>query len=188
MKLILASASPRRFDLMTRMGLTFSVAESGAEDGVLRESDPAKYALAQAELKAGDVARRFPECAVIAADTVVSIGAHILGKPRDETDAKRMLSLLSDKTHTVYTALVVKTPSRTLSRVSGTDVAFAKMTQDEIAWYVETGEPMDKAGAYGIQDFGMRFIKSINGCYFTVVGLPVRDLYELLTELDVPIS
>ncbi len=181
-KIILASASPRRSDLMRRMGLTFDVVPSGAEREIYI-SDPGKYALAQASFKAQDAAYSHPLNTIVAADTVVAIDGHILGKPQDPTDARRMLSMLSGRTHTVYTALVVIDIERRYESISRADVTFADMSRYEIDTYISTGEPMDKAGAYGIQDIGMRYIKSVNGDFYAVVGLPVRELYEIMKEL-----
>ncbi len=181
-RIILASASPRRRDLMGRMGLEFDVVASAAERAV-SVSDPGKYALAQASFKAMDAAAAHPLNIIVAADTVVAISGHILGKPRDASDAQRMLSMLSGRTHTVYTALVVIDIERRHERISRADVTFADMSRYEIDTYINTGEPMDKAGAYGIQDIGMRYIKSVSGDFYAVVGLPVRDLYEIMKEI-----
>ncbi len=181
-KIILASASPRRADLMRRMGLEFDVVPSGAEREVLIR-DPGKYALAQALFKAQDAASSHPLNIIVAADTVVAIDSHILGKPKDPTDARRMLSMLAGRTHTVYTALVVIDIERRYERIGRADVTFADMSRYEIDTYISTGEPMDKAGAYGIQDIGMRYIKNVDGDFYAVVGLPVRDLYEIMKEL-----
>ncbi len=181
-KIILASASPRRSDLMRRMGLNFDVVPSGAEREVFI-ADPGKYALAQANFKAMDAASTHPLNIIVAADTVVAIDGHILGKPRDPADAQHMLATLSGRTHTVYTALVVLDIERRYERISRADVTFADMSRFEIDDYISTGEPMDKAGAYGIQDIGMRYIKSVNGDFYAVVGLPVRDLYEIMKEI-----
>ena len=181
-KIILASASPRRYDLMRRMGLDFEAVPSGAERELLIR-DPGRYALAQAGFKAQDAAAAYPLNIIVAADTVVAIDGHILGKPKDPADARRMLSMLSGRTHTVYTALVVIDIERRYERISLADVTFSNMSRYEIDTYISTGEPMDKAGAYGIQDIGMRYIKNVNGDFYAVVGLPVRDLYEIMKEL-----
>ncbi len=185
MNVVLASQSPRRRELLALLGLPFTVAVSTKPEEAQKGLAPAALAETLAEHKARDVAERFPNACVIGADTIVVLAdGTVLGKPRDEADAARMLALLQGRTHRVYTGLALYTGGRAITAHESTAVTFAPMDADEIRWYVSTGEPMDKAGAYGIQGVGSRFIKGIEGDYFTVMGLPVRLLYEKLKELN----
>lgn len=198
-RIILASASPRRKDLMERMGLEFDVVTSDAEDAPQSDSDtnseksengealcPAgRHALLQARRKAQDIAARYPKNIIVAADTLVALDGAILEKPRDTDEARRMLAQLSGRTHTVYTALVViaERAGAPIERLCRADVTFAALSNDEIDYYISTGEPMDKAGAYGIQGIGMRYVTGICGDFYTVCGLPVHELYTIMREL-----
>lgn len=186
-KIILASNSPRRRELLTQIGLTFAVAPADADESVLPGEAPEAYAVRVALDKARIAAERAGEGIVIAADTIVVIGDSILGKPADVRDAERMLMSLAGKEHRVVTALAVidSASSRRLTRISVTKVWFRDLTVREIAAYVATGEPMDKAGAYGIQERGALLVERIEGCYSNVVGLPLSLLGEMLREFGV---
>lgn len=186
-KIILASNSPRRRELLTQVGLTFTVAPADADESVLPGEAPEAYAVRVALDKARIAAERAGEGIVIAADTIVVIGDSILGKPADVRDAERMLMSLAGKEHRVVTALAVidSASSRRLTRISVTKVWFRDLTVREIAAYVATGEPMDKAGAYGIQERGALLVERIEGCYSNVVGLPLSLLGEMLREFGV---
>lgn len=186
MKIVLASQSPRRRELMEQMGLCFTVAISTKPEQVEDGLSPAELCQSLARQKAEDVFLNHPDACVIGADTIVVLNdGMVLGKPKDEQDAKRMLSLLEGKTHTVYTGLSICVNGRNTTAYDSTAVTFSRMNEEEIRWYVSTGEPMDKAGAYGIQGLGCRFIERIDGNYFTVMGLPVQVLYQKLKELQV---
>jgi len=186
-KIILASNSPRRRELLTQIGLTFTVAPADADESVLPGEAPEAYAVRVALDKARIAAERAGEGIVIAADTIVVIGDSILGKPADVRDAERMLMSLAGKEHRVVTALAVidSASSRSLTRISVTKVWFRDLTVREIAAYVATGEPMDKAGAYGIQERGALLVERIEGCYSNVVGLPLSLLGEMLREFGI---
>jgi len=186
MRLVLASSSPRRAAVLAAAGFEFEVAAAGVDES-RREGEPAEeYVRRVAEAKARAVADRVePPAIVIGADTVVDLRGGILGKPLSAEDAARMLRMLSGQTHQVLTALVgVRTPDG-VTRVEEerTTVTFAPLTEAEIAAYVESGEPLDKAGAYAIQGLGGRFVTRVEGCYFNVVGLPLARLYRMLKEM-----
>lgn len=186
MRFILASSSQRRRELLTMCGYDYSIEVSLADENTDR-TDPERYVSLLAERKAREVFSRCGSdgCAVLGADTVVYYDGRIIGKPRDEADAKRILSLLSGKTHTVYTGVAVVTSDTCEVECETTRVTFEELTEDEIDKYVASGEPMDKAGAYGIQGpFGM-FVKKVDGNYFTVIGLPLPTAYRLLKNAGV---
>jgi septum formation protein len=186
-KIILASNSPRRRELLTQIGLPFTVAPSDADESVLPGESPEAYAVRVALEKARIAAERAGEGIVIAADTIVAIGDIILGKPADAGDAKHMLELLAGKEHRVVTALAVMdaATARCAARISTTRVWFRELSGREIAAYVATGEPLDKAGAYGIQERGALLVERIEGCYSNVVGLPLSLLGEMLRGFGV---
>ena len=181
-KLILASTSPRRAEILRTVGWPFESCPVDIDEGRRPGEKAATYVqrLAVEKAQAAAVVRGAGST-IIAADTVVVIDEEILGKPHDEDDARRMLRQLSGQWHQVLTgiALINGAPAEIRVAHETTEVKFAAMSQDEIDWYVSSGEPMDKAGAYAIQGLGSRFIEGIRGDYFTVVGLPVRLLYEL---------
>jgi len=197
--LILASSSPRRAQILRDAGFSFSVLPAAVDESPLRGESAVQHVQRLAREKALATSQRIRGAAVIiGADTVVVVGGKILGKPRSRADARRMLRLLSGRKHRVLTGLAVlklvspshgRRPHRVgLLRcgVESTAVWFARLTQREIADYVASGEPMDKAGAYAIQGRAGRFITRIDGCYFNVVGLPLARLYRLLRELGIP--
>lgn len=181
MKYILASASPRRKELLLRTGLTFTVIPSDIEETV-PDSAPGDAVMSLAQQKALDVYKHHanPDDIVIGADTVVVYQDEILGKPVDEQDALDMLSMLADRTHQVYTGVSIISNSRINTFYECTDVTFYPIFREDLLHYIATGDPMDKAGAYGIQgDFSIH-IKSIHGDYNNVVGLPIGRLYQEL--------
>ena len=184
---ILASASPRRSELLRQLGVQFSIAPADVDERVRPGETPEGYAGRLSLDKARAAAVTAREGIVIAADTIVVLNNEILGKPSSARDAVRMLSLLSGKTHLVITALTVQDAAtgKTLTRLSRTKVRFRRLTTEEIASYVRTREPLDKAGAYGIQGKGALLVSRIEGCYFNVVGLPLSILGEMLEEFGV---
>lgn len=194
MKLILASSSPRRAEILRHAGFAFEVAPANVDESRLpRESAPhyvRRLALEKAQRAAEHAARKGHHAIVIGADTVVVIGGKILGKPQDLSSARRMLRLLSGRTHSVLTGLaLIKIPGSAENiYVEKTRVRFAKMSAKEIDSYLLTGEPYHKAGAYAIQGIGGRYITRVEGCYFNVVGLPLARLFTLLRDFgwDVP--
>lgn len=186
MHLILASASPRRAELLRSAGFDFEAVTSEIDETPHPGEAPGTYTLRVAREKARYVARRrwTPGSVVLGADTEVVAHGEIFGKPADEADAARMLQLLSGITHDVLTAVVVVAGDREVAEVVTTRVRFAPLTDDEIAWYVASGEPMGKAGAYAIQGLGARFVERIDGSWSNVVGLPVATVHRLLTEVE----
>lgn len=186
MKYILASASPRRKELLAMvLEEPFLVQVSQADEHV-DIKEPAELVQALAQKKAEAVAAGQSGAIVFGADTVVALHGKILGKPRDREDARRMLRQLSGQTHTVYTgvALVHTDSGKTLVEADSTEVTFAKLSEEEIEAYLKTEEYADKAGAYGIQGGAAKHIERIEGCYFNVMGFPVHRVYELLKELE----
>lgn len=179
-KLILASASPRRAEILRTVGWPFEALPADIDESRIAGEDAVTYVERVARAKAEAV--RVPGSTILGADTVVVIENEILGKPRDDEDASRMLRLLRDRWHQVLTGVALVNGEAGSAKVAHevTEVRFATMSEDEIVWYVATGEPKDKAGAYAIQGQGARFIKEIRGDYFNIVGLPVRLLYELV--------
>jgi septum formation protein len=186
---ILASSSPRRQDLLRQIGIAFLTMPSHVDEDILPGESPETYAVRVALDKASSVAARTDRGVVIGADTIVVMRDEILGKPADARDAVRMLSMLSGKMHRVITGLAVVDVSTSIVKKASavTRVWFHPITPEAIASYVATGEPLDKAGAYGIQERGAIFVERIDGCYFNVVGLPLALLADLLREVHIPI-
>ena len=185
-RLILASASPRRRDLIERLGYPVDVIVSRADESVMPGESPESFAMRAAMDKAEDVASRVrDEGIVLGMDTIVVLGDEQMGKPDSAHAAKEMLEKLSGRSHDVITgvAIVDMYSGRSIKKISRTEVSFKSLTAGEIERYTSSGEPLDKAGAYGIQGTASLFIERINGCYYNVVGLPLNLLYETLLEL-----
>ena len=180
---VLASASPRRRELLSAMGIAFSVLISEADESLPAGTPPAEGVLTVARRKAEAVCPLVPEALVIAADTTVDLDGTSLGKPHSEAEARAMLRALSGKTHHVHTGVCVAYRGRVLSAAETTAVTFRQLTDDEIAAYVATGEPMDKAGAYGIQGLGGALVDATEGEFDNVVGLPCRLVARLCREV-----
>ena len=186
MDIVLASQSPRRRELLERLGLPFRTLVPDIDERMDRPLPPAELvAVISAEKARAAQALAGPEAIVIAADTVVALDGAVLGKPAGEADAARMLSALAGRTHHVYTGLTVLRGERVRTVSEETAVTFRPLTEQEIAAYVRTGEPLDKAGAYGIQGYGALLVEGIRGDYYNVMGLPVCRLGLLLKELGV---
>ena len=185
--IILASNSPRRRELLAQIGLAFTVAPTDVDERVRPGESPQGYAERLALDKARAAALRVKAGIVIAADTIVVAGGTILGKPADAEDARRMLKELSGREHEVVTGLAVMdtTTGRTSVRMSTTKVCFRTLSEREITAYIATGEPLDKAGAYGIQERGALLVDRIEGCYTNVVGLPLSLLGEMLRNFGI---
>ena len=183
--IILASESPRRRELLTLMGLDFTVITSNVVEQPPHGATPDAYVKALALQKAQAVACAHPKDCVIGADTIVYLDAAILGKPHTSENAKRYLTRMQGRTHTVYTGVAVITNGRPDVRCCTTDVTFAPMSEREIDAYVATGEPLDKAGAYGVQGPGGVFVERIDGNYFNVIGMPLPLLYRMLRDAGV---
>lgn len=189
-RLILASSSPRRRELLTQAGFTFEVHPAHIPEDPLPNEDPIAYVVRLARAKAEAVFAEIsskesaPPQVVLGADTTVTLDNHVLGKPTDAADAARMLRLLSGRTHRVITGVALASAQRTEVAAEVTGVRFLTLSDEEIAAYIATGEPMDKAGAYGIQGRAARWIPRIDGCYFNVVGLPLALVSVMLEAAD----
>lgn len=183
-KLILASSSPRRKELLDAVGWPYEAIVAGIDESVRANEAPADYVQRLARSKAEAVAARLESGLVLGADTTVVIDNQILGQPVDDDDARRMLNLLSGRWHEVLTGVAaIRIGSETRVAHESTRVRFAEMSAREIDWYVATGEARGKAGAYGIQGAAGLFIEQIEGDYFNIVGLPIRLVYELTREI-----
>jgi septum formation protein len=183
MQLILASASPRRAELLRAAGIPFDVLPVDVDERFYPNEKPEKAVARLAEAKAAAAAAMRPDDIVLGADTTVVIRGQALAKPVDAADAARMLRLLSGRTHEVLTGVCLCYGGRRLVHVEPTRVRMAAMGESEIAWYVATPEPYDKAGAYAVQGLASRFVVGIDGSYSNVVGLPISNVYELLKQL-----
>jgi len=192
MRLILASASPRRAELLRAAGIEFDVIPADVNEDLDPEDSPDGYVRRVAQLKAEAVIPLAPGRPILGADTIVLVDNAVLGKPVDAADARRMLRLLSGREHTVVTAVCLVNPAaesgRIQTRVVRTTVEFAPLSDGELDWYVASGEPMDKAGAYAIQGLAARFVTRISGSYSNVVGLPVAVVYNLCKGAGLLIS
>lgn len=184
MKILLASQSPRRKELLSSLGFDFEVVKIDCEE-ILPENIAIKDAAAYlSELKADAFRKLEKDEVLLTADTVVAIDNQILGKPKDEADAKNMLQKLSGKTHQVYTGISVKTLDKTITETDVADVEMEEISDDEIDFYVKNYRPFDKAGSYGIQEWlGMAKIKNMNGSFYTIMGLPTHLVYKILNEI-----
>ena len=181
-EIILASRSPRRAELLTAAGISFQVLAADIDETPLPGEAPDAYVERLAIAKAGAVLALRPAASVLGADTTVTIDGEILGKPVDAADATRMLRALSGRVHLVHTGVALVSARGIQSAVDTTRVWFDAMTDEDISWYVATGEPVDRAGAYAIQGFASRFIPRIEGSYSNVVGLPVAMVSSILKK------
>jgi septum formation protein len=177
-KVILASQSPRRRQLLALVGIAHEVRPADVDERYLAGEKPREHAERLARAKATRVHE--PDAVVVGSDTIVVVDGDVLGKPKDEADAARMLRRLSGRSHTVITAVAIAWNGRVESAVEEVDVTFHPLTDPDIAAYIATREPMDKAGAYGIQGFGATFVARVDGDYFAVMGLPLQRLVRLL--------
>ncbi len=180
LRVILASASPRRRDLLNMIGIRHETIPAHIDESHAGGELPLAHAERLAREKGAVVASRHPDALVISADTIVVIDDQILGKPRDASEATRMLRQLSGRTHTVFTAVAVARGGRHESGVEAVTVTFRHLSDGEIATYIDTGEPMDKAGAYGIQGFGATIVERIDGDFFAVMGLALGRMVKLM--------
>jgi len=184
-RLILASSSPRRQHLLRQLGLEFEIRTSGVDEESNGSDDPVEHVRTLSFQKAESAARQVPAGIVIGADTIVVLDGHILGKPKNPENAVDMLQRLSGRTHEVFTGFTLydRPSDRSVTEVERTMVTFRTLSLQEIRAYVATGSPMDKAGAYGIQDdFGAIFVESIHGCFYNVVGFPLTKFYLSLQQ------
>ncbi|MFL5621143.1 MAG: Maf family protein [Gemmatimonadaceae bacterium] len=184
-RVVLASGSPRRRQLLDLIGITHEVRPSNIDETARAREAPRRHAERLAREKATAVARRDPDLITIGADTVVVINRKVLGKPVDDADAARMLAMLSGREHTVITAVAVSRGKKLRSAIEEVRVKFRRLRDAEIDAYIATREPMDKAGAYGIQGYGATIVERIEGDYFAVMGLPLVRLINLLRDVGV---
>lgn len=183
-RIILASKSPRRKELMALTPWDFIIDAADVDETMDENSDIEENLKELACRKAEPIAEKYPHDIVIGSDTIVYIDGQILGKPADEADAKRLLRLLSGRSHSVYTGVCIMDGNgRRIKFCEKTSVVFKELTEEEIDWYVSSGEPMGKAGAYGIQGHAGLFVESIVGDYYNVVGLPLNRVYEELSRI-----
>ena len=184
-RVVLASSSPRRRELLNLIGISHEVRPANLDESMRPRETPRRHAERLARDKASAVAMRDPDLITIAADTIVVINRKVLGKPADKEDAARMLAMLSGREHTVITAVAVSRGKKLRSAIEEVKVKFRRLREEEIEAYIATGEPMDKAGAYGIQGFGATIVERVEGDYFAVMGLPLVRLIGLMRELGV---
>ena len=184
-KVVLASSSPRRRELLNLIGIAHEVRPANLDESMRPRETPRRHAERLARDKASTVAVRDPDLITIAADTIVVINRKVLGKPVDKEDAARMLGMLSGREHTVITAVAVSRGKKLRSAIEEVKVKFRRLREDEIEAYIATGEPMDKAGAYGIQGYGATIVERVEGDYFAVMGLPLVRLIALMREVGV---
>jgi septum formation protein len=184
-RVVLASGSPRRHQLLNLIGIEHEVNPANIDETMRPREAPGRHAERLAREKASSVAVRDPDLITIGADTVVVINRKVLGKPADMNDAARMLGMLSGREHTVITAVAVARGRKLRSAIEEVRVKFRRLREDEIEAYIATGEPMDKAGAYGIQGFGATIVERVEGDYFAVMGLPLVRLIALMRDVGV---
>ena len=188
LKVILASSSPRRRELLNLIGIAHDVRPADVDETLLPGELPVPHAERLARAKALKLGAREPSSLVIGADTIVVVDGKVLGKPRDETDAHSMLRTLSGRTHTVVTAVAAALDGRMFSSVEEVQVTFRDLTDSEISEYIATREPMDKAGSYGIQGYGATIVRKVDGDYFAVMGLALVRLVTVMEQLGVDYS
>ncbi|MET3536944.1 Maf family protein [Chryseobacterium limigenitum] len=184
MKLLLASQSPRRKELLTNLGFDFEVVKIDCEEILSESIEIGEAAAYLSELKANAFRNLVDDEVLLTSDTVVAIDNQILGKPKDEAEAKKMLQQLSGKTHQVYTGITIKTINKTITETDVADVELDEISDDEIDFYIKNYKPFDKAGSYGIQEWlGMAKIKNLSGSFYTIMGLPTHLVYKILKEI-----
>lgn len=184
MKLLLASQSPRRKELLSGLGFDFEVVKTDCEEILPQEIKTEEAAAYLSKLKADTFRSLADDEVLLTADTVVVSDHKILGKPKDEADAKSMLQQLSGKTHQVYTGITIKTADKSFTETDVADVEFDNISDEEIAYYIQKFKPFDKAGSYGIQEWiGMAKIRKMTGSFYTIMGLPTHLVYKILSEI-----
>lgn len=184
MKLLLASQSPRRKELLSSLGFDFEVIKIDCEEILPEDIEIGEAATYLSDLKAAAFGELTDDEVLLTADTVVAIDNQILGKPKDENEARHMLRSLSGKTHQVYTGITIKSVNKTWTETDVADVEFDEITDDEIEYYIQNYRPFDKAGSYGIQEWmGMAKISKMNGSFYTIMGLPTHLVYKILKEI-----
>ena len=185
-KVILASQSPRRRELLAGMGVEFEVMKTDVEETYDPSWSPEEIVMHLSKLKLSpiDMSQYTPDTIFITCDTIVVVNGQIIGKPKDEEDAKRMLRMLSGNTHTVYSGLTVASPQKQLTDYRSTDVIFETLSDEMIQYYIDTYQPFDKAGSYGVQEWiGCVGIREVRGSFYNVMGLPTRLLWQMLEQI-----
>ncbi len=183
MKIVLASASPRRKEILENLGLEFEICPSDVDEGIKDKMSPEDAVIEISKRKAIACFEKYKDdVLVISADTVVCLDNKIIGKPKDESDAFNILKSLSGKSHFVFTGYALLSDNKIITGAVKTKVLFKELSDKEILWYISTKEPLDKAGAYGIQGKGSVFVKEISGDYLNVVGLPVSEIFDKIKE------
>lgn len=185
MNLILASSSPRRQSLLNQVHIPFTIRKPDVDESEILTLDPSEKVKQLAKLKGQAVTLLNNNEVILSADTVVSYQDNIFEKPKNENEARQMLSSLSDSSHDVYTGVMIRSAQKDIIFVERTEVEFLPLSQSEIDWYISTNEPFDKAGGYGIQEIGAMFVKRINGDYFNVVGLPISKVCQELRGFSI---
>lgn len=188
-KVILASQSPRRRELLAGMGVEFEVMKTDVEETYDPSWSPEEIVMHLSKLKLSPIdMSQYPSNTIfITCDTIVVVNGQIIGKPKDEADAKRMLRMLSGNTHTVYSGLTVATPQKQLTDYRSTDVVFETLSDEMIQYYIDTYKPFDKAGSYGVQEWiGRVGIREVRGSFYNVMGLPTRLLWQMLEQIVLP--
>ncbi|PIF43830.1 septum formation protein [Chryseobacterium sp. 52] len=184
MKLLLASQSPRRKELLSSLGFDFQVVKIDCEEILPEEIKIGEAAAYLSELKAKAFRDLAPDEVLLTADTVVAADGQVLGKPKDDNEARQMLRMLSGKTHQVYTGITIKSADKTYTETDVADVELDEITDDEIEYYIQNYKPFDKAGSYGIQEWlGMAKIRKLSGSFYTIMGLPTHLVYKILNEI-----
>ena len=184
-RIVLASASPRRRELLELIGIRFTAAPADIDESMIGEETGGALAERLAREKAAVVAQRYPDAFIIAADTVVDLNGSLMAKPGTEAEAFEMLRALSGKTHTVFTGMACAFNGEIISAIDEVSVTFRNLSDAELHAYIATGEPMDKAGAYGIQGYGATIVQRIDGDYFAVMGLSLVRLVNIMKQLGV---
>ena len=187
-KIILASGSPRRKELLKKAGIKFNISVSNFNENIKENLSPHSLVKKLSLEKAKTVFENYRDAIIIGADTIVVCDGKILGKPKDKKDAKKILKFLSSKTHIIITGFTIINEGEIITKSEETKVTMRKITQEEIEAYIKTGEPFDKAGAYAIQGIASKFIEKVEGDYSNAVGLPVKSVLEELKNLGVNIS
>jgi septum formation protein len=185
LRLLLASASPRRAELLRAAGFVFDIQPANADESVHAGEMPAHYVTRVSQAKARVMLPIAGDRVVLAADTTVVVDGEIFGKPQNAADAVRMLRALRNRRHEVMTGVTLAAGARVMTRVETTAVEFAQLSEREIEWYVGSGEPVDRAGAYAVQGLASRFVTRVEGSYSNVVGLPVSLVYDMLKEFAI---
>ena len=183
-KIILASKSPRRIELLTLLHLKFDVIPSHIDEVFDETLSNEEIVMSIAYNKAKEVQKQYPDHMILGFDTIVVVDHHVLGKPENRDDGYRMLQMLSGRTHEVYSGCVILTPEKEVRLYDKADVVFASLSHEEIEEYLDTGEPYDRAGAYAIQGYAAKLIEGITGDYYAVMGVPLHKLYNALKDFE----